>query len=173
MVHGNTDDKEKLVFETISLSNLFTENLCLGQPRKDVLNKRFWEWRWKLYYRIFYCYQHLSTLNTMKNIFRLLSKTSCNTLQIISPVFLRRWLFVSLGHCIVCHSPISDADFPLWYLQTFLRSTDLLQQVQDNSTFFSFAHFTIFLFFTNSWLLSTSLWLNLWAFYFLPNTELF
>ena len=36
MVHGNTDDKEKLVFETISLSNLFTENLCLGQPRKDV-----------------------------------------------------------------------------------------------------------------------------------------
>ena len=74
---------------------------------------------------------------------------------------------------ILCHSPISDTDFPLWYLQTFLRSTDLLQQVQDNSTFFSFAHFTIFLFFTNSWLLSTSLWLNLWAFYFLPNTELF
>ena len=36
MVHGNTDDKEKLVFETISLSNLFTENLCMGQPRKDV-----------------------------------------------------------------------------------------------------------------------------------------
>ena len=112
-------------------------------------------------------------LNTMKNIFRLLSKTSCNTLQIISPVFLRRWLFVFFGHCIVCHSPISNTDFPLWYLQNIftqywpLAASSRLQHVFFLCTLHDFSTFT------NSWPLSTSLWLNLWAFYFLPNTELF